>query len=148
MVVAAVLASGLTRVAAAAHASSLPPLHAACMLRVLDATPTLPEPVLWERTAAHIAAGKDLVLWSETAVSVQGAAGERALLDRAAAYAANGSAYLGMAYEVRPPDAGPPARASQFLNAFALLRPGRTHVTARTHRHSRLDASTDRKSVV
>ena len=135
MVVAVVLVSGLTRLAfsAQAHASSLPSLHAACLLRVLDATPMLPEPVLWERTAAHIAAGKDLVLWSETAVSVQGAAGERALLDRAAAYAANGSAYLGVSYEVRPPDAGAPARASQFLNAFALLRPGRGAVNASAH---------------
>lgn len=135
--VAVVLACGVARVAiaAVAHASSLPPLHATCLLRVLDATPTLPEPLLWERTATHIAAGSsDLVVWSETAVTVVGAAGERALLQRAAEYAANGSAYLGVAYEVRPPEAGAPATARRpYLNAFALLRPGRGAVNASAH---------------
>ena len=100
---------------------------------MVDAEPLLPEPVLWKQTAARIAAGDDIVLWSETAVSVVGRAGERALLDRAAQYAANGTTYLAIAYEVQPPDAGLPARASQHLNAFALLRPGRGAVNSSTH---------------
>ena len=128
--VAMLLLYGIARVAFMPSAVA-PPLRATCLLRVVDAEPLLPEPVLWERTAAHIAAGDDIVLWSETAVAVVGRAGERALLDRAAQYAANGTTYLGVAYEVQPPDAGPPARASQqHLNAFALLRPGRGAVNS------------------
>ena len=121
--VAVLLLCGVARLAWVPSAAA-PPLRATCLLRVVDAEPVLPEDVLWERTAARIAAGDDIVLWSETAVTVVGQDGERALLNRAAQYAADGAAYLGIAYEVQPP-VGPPARASQHLNVFALLRPGR-----------------------
>ena len=129
--VAVLLICGATRLAFAPSAVE-PVLRATCLLRVVDAEPLLPEPVLWERTAARIAAGDDIVLWSETAVTVLGQDGERALLHRAAQYAANGTAYLGITYEVQPP-AGPPARPSQHLNVFALLRPGHGDAVNSSH---------------
>ena len=129
--VAVLLLCGVVRLAFAPSAV-VPALRATCLLRVVDSEPLLPEPVLWERTAARIAAGDDIVLWSETAVTVLGQDGERALLHRAAQYAANGTAYLGITYEVQPP-AGPPARPSQHLNVFALLRPGRGDAVNSSH---------------
>ena len=149
----AVLVYGSLRIGAAPkpqppHASAMPAapraLHASCLLRVLNAAPELPEEALWARTAARIDAGDDLVLWSETAVAVTGAADERALLARAARLAAAGAAYVGIAYEVDPsiergaeqaPGAAPrrAGGAPAARNAVARLRPGIGPVNASAH---------------
>ena len=120
----------------AALAAAGEPLRASCLLRDEDAAPPLPEATLWRRTKERIAAGDDVVLWSETALHVDGAAAERALLARAAAAAAAGWAYVGVTYELwpdaPPADAASP-RARLAENVLALLRPGIGPVNASAH---------------
>jgi apolipoprotein N-acyltransferase len=118
------------------HAASelplpLPSLRVSCLVRNEDASPALPDEALWARTAARVAAGDDIILWSETAATAFGPAGERELLARAADVASQGRSYLGVAYELAP-DAGEAAQAAS-LNAFALLRPGVGAVNASAH---------------
>jgi apolipoprotein N-acyltransferase len=109
------------RVDALSSSSSSSSFHVSCLLRVLDTPTTGPEEALWAATALRIASGEDdIVLWSETAVTVRAPAGEADLLARAGALSATGRAYLGIAYEVTPAHAG----ADKSLNVFALLRPG------------------------
>jgi apolipoprotein N-acyltransferase len=116
------LHSSAPRHHASSSSSSSSSLRVSCLLRVLDTPMTAPAEALWAATALRVASGEDdIILWSETAVTVRAPAGEAALLARAGALSATGRAYLGVTYELQG-DGGAPS-----LNVFALLRPGQGH---------------------
>ena len=99
------------------------PLSATCLFRVADGSrDAIPEDEFWADTETHLRdaeAHSALVMWSETAVYVQGAEGEAKLLKRAEKAARHGAgAYLGVSYAVMNGEEGP------HQNVFALLRPG------------------------
>lgn len=117
----------------ATQLAAAPPLRASCVFRVQDwrdgsFTPASTEDALWRATAARVAAGDTLVLWSEAAVAVAGKAGEAALLEKAASVVRSSRSYLGIAYEVMdegitPATLAASRRTAGGVNAFALLHP-------------------------
>lgn len=124
---AALLLSGAAASSRARGAASAgEPLRAACLLRVSDGSkPAADLESFWGDTAAAARSGAQLVLWSETAVTLAGGEEEEArLLRRAEKVAREGSAYLGVSYAVLHGAEGP------HQNVFTLLRPGEGPVNA------------------